>query len=285
MPETVKDRQQNQAPHTRLERAPSAHNQLRLGLALSGGAARGLAHVGVLKVLVEHGIEVHSIAGTSAGALVGGGFAAGITPAELVEMSQALRWRGVGRMTFSRGGFQTNLPFEEFIRARIPITRFEDLRIPFAAVATDLNTGDPVVMSGHGDVPFAIRASCTVPGLYVPVVDGDGRQLIDGGLVANIPIDAARALGADIIVAVDVNSEGAKFLGAPQSMLGVLMQSLILVQRTIAVRDLRYADLAIRPRVGHIRWDEMTRGEELIRAGEEAMRESVDDLKRLLEKN
>ncbi len=254
-----------------------------LGLALSGGAARGIAHVGVLKVLAEHKIPVYSVAGTSAGAMVGGAFAAGITPAQLSEMTNLIRWRGLGRLTLSRGGFQTNLPFEDLIRARLPVTRFEDLQIPFAAVATDLNTGDAVVMKEQGDVPFAIRASCTLPGLYVPVIDARGRQLVDGGLVANIPVDAARELGADIIVAVDVNAEGAKFLGTPQSTFGVLMQSLVLVQRAIAARDTARADVVIRPRIGHIRWDEMTRGNELIQAGEEAARECIDEIKRLLE--
>ncbi|HEX8653216.1 MAG TPA: patatin-like phospholipase family protein [Pyrinomonadaceae bacterium] len=254
-----------------------------VGLALSGGGARGLAHVGVLKVLEENGIPLDFIAGTSAGALVGGACAAGMSTGELEEIGRSLRWRDIGRMTLSRLGVQSNARMEEYMRARLPVTRFEDLHIPFAAVATDLHTGSAVILSGEGDLPFAIRASCAIPGWYVPVIDEHGRQLIDGGLVANIPTAAARSLGADIVIAVDVNCEGAKFLGQPQSAIGVLLQSMMVVQRTASAHQLMDADLVVRPKVGHIRWDEMTRAAELIKAGEEAARVTIERIRHLLE--
>lgn len=254
----------------------------RIGLALSGGAARGIAHLGVLKVLEEQNVPIDFIAGTSAGALVGGAVAAGIPLAELEEWARSLRWRDIGRMTLSRLGVQSNARLEELIRARFPVTRFEDLRVPFAAVATDLHTGKAVVMSNEGDVPFAIRASCALPGWYVPVVDEQGRQLVDGGLAANVPSAAARSLGADIVIAVDVNAEGARFLGPPQSAIGVLFQSIMVVQRTAAAHQWQDADLVIRPRVGHIRWDEIGRADELIKAGEEATRTTIERIKHLL---
>lgn len=130
-------------------------------------------------------------------------------------------------------------------------------------------------MQGKGDVPFAIRASCAIPGWYVPVIDEQGRQLVDGGLVANIPSDVARAMGADIVIAVDVNAEGAAFLGPSLSIISVVLQSMMVVQRTASLYQLSVADVVIKPRVGHIRWDEMTRGEELIAAGYEAGLESI----------
>ena len=259
--------------------APPAFKRPLLGLALSGGAARGVAHVGVLKVFEEHGIPVDFIAGTSAGALVGGAYAAGISLAELEDFGRSLRWRDFGRMTLSRLGVQSNARLEEYIRQRFPVTRFEDLRIPLAVVATDLHSGRAVVMKDEGDVAFAIRASCALPGWYVPVADAEGRQLVDGGLVANVPTAAARSLGAQVVVAVDVNAEGAKFLGAPHSIVGVLLQSIILVQRTSAMHQRQVADVIITPGVGHIRWDEMTRGEELLAAGERAAREVVEEIK------
>lgn len=255
----------------------------RLGLALSGGAARGVAHVGALKALAESGISVDCIAGTSAGALVAGAFAAGMPVAELEELGRALRWRDFGRVTISRLGVQSNARMEEYVRARFPVTRFEELRIPFAAVATDLHTGAAVVMRDEGDVAFAVRASCALPGWYVPVTDSEGRQLVDGGLVANIPTAVARSLGADVVVAVDVNYEGARFLGPPQSAIGVLLQSFIVVQRTAAAHQRQLADVCISPRVGHIRWDEMTRADELIAAGEEATRAALPNIRELLE--
>ena len=254
----------------------------RLALALSGGAARGFAHVGVLRSLERHKISVDMIAGTSAGALVGGAYAAGLSVAEIIALGRDLSWRNIGRMTLSRSGLQSNRLLETIVQEKFPVTRFEQMRIPFAAVATDLHTGAPVVMSGRGDVAFAIRASCAVPGLYIPVVDEHGRQLVDGGLAAIVPATAARDLGADVVVAVDVNFEGAKFLGPPQSFIGVLIQSFMIVQRTVTAAQVASADVAIRPRVGHIRWDEMKRGEELIRLGEEAADEAAEHIKNAL---
>jgi len=138
-------------------------------------------------------------------------------------------------------------------------------------------------MGGEGDLAFAIRASCCVPGWYIPVTDAQGRQLVDGGLVANIPVNYARDLGADLVIAVDVNAEGAKFLGAPHSIIGILLQTTMVVQRTAAIYQLRAANIVVRPRVGHIRWDEMARADELITAGYDAAIETIDEIRALLE--
>ncbi len=254
----------------------------RVGLALSGGAARGAAHVGVLQVFAAHGVPVDYVAGTSAGALVGGAFAAGVPLVRLAEIGRAMRWRDFGKLTFSRLGVQSNARMADYVRAHFPVTRFEEMPTPFAVVATDLRTGTPVVMRDTGDVAFAIRASCAIPGWYVPVTDEQGRQLVDGGLVANVPTEAVRALGAGIVVAVDVNDEGAKFMGPPQSAIGVLMQSFLFVQRTATAQQLRAADIVIQPKVGHIRWDEMTRADELMAAGAQAALACIPQLKTLL---
>ena|SRR5688500_4884444 len=255
----------------------------RLGLALSGGAARGLAHVGVLKVFEEHGLRFDCVAGSSAGALVGGAYAAGMSVEELERVGRTMRWRDLGRMTVSKLGVQSNAILEEYVRARFPVSRFEELPIPFAAVATDLRTGAKVVMRDEGDLGFAIRASCAVPGWYVPVTDSEGRQLVDGGLVANLPVSVVRALGAEVVVAVDVNFEGAKFLGPPASVVGVLLQSMLVVQRVAVEHQRQLADVVISPAVGHLRWDEMSRAEEFIGAGVEAARPAVAAVRELLE--
>ena len=255
----------------------------KVGLALSGGAARGIAHVGVLQALVENEIPIDLIAGTSAGALVGGAFASGLPLSELEALGRSLRWRDVGRMTMSRSGVQSNERLELYLRARLPKSRFEELPIPFAAVATELSTGKPVILRETGDVPFAIRASCAIPGWYLPVVDEQGRQLVDGGLVANVPVSVARSLGADIVIAVDVNAEGAKFLGQSLSIIGVVIQSMLVVQRIAAQAQLDAADVVITPHVGHIRWDEMGRAEELLTAGREAVVESLAEIRSVIE--
>jgi NTE family protein len=257
-------------------------NRPRIGLALSGGAARGIAHAGVLRALTEQEIPIDCIAGTSAGALVGGAFAAGMTISEMEEISLSMRWRDVGRATVSRFGAQSNARMEEYLRTRLKVTRFEDLPIPFAAVATDLKSGNAVVMRDEGDVPFAIRASCAVPGWYVPVIDSQGRQLVDGGLVSLIPVATARALDADIVIAVDVNAEGATFLGPWRSTIGIILQSALVLQRTVSQAQRQLADLVIAPRVGHIRWDQLSRGKELLAAGYEAATENIAAIKQLI---
>lgn len=263
--------------------AHSTGRRPRLGLALSGGAARGLAHVGVLKVFEEHGVRVDRVAGTSAGALVGGALAAGMSAVEIEKIGRAMRWRDLGRMTVSRLGVQSNAVMEKYVRERFPVSRFEELPTPFAAVATDLRTGAAVVMRDEGDLGFAVRASCAIPGWYVPVADAKGRQLVDGGLVANLPVSVVRALGAEVVIAVDVNSEGAKFLGPPASVLGVLLQSMLVVQRVAVEHQRQLADVVLSPAVGHLRWDELARADEFIDAGIEAARAAMPAIKELLE--
>ena len=255
----------------------------KIGLALSGGAARGMAHVGVLRALLENDIQIDCVAGTSAGSIVAGALAAGMPLEDIEEFGRKLRWRDIGRVTMSRLGVQSNERLEQYLRARLPVTQFEELRMPFAAVATDLATGAAVVLKDEGDVPFAIRASCTIPGWYVPVLDQQGRQLVDGGLVAVIPSTVTRALGADIVIAVDVNSEGATFITPSSSVIGVLLQSMMVVQKTASSYQLGMSDLVISPKVGHIRWDEMGRADELMEAGYKAGLESIPKIRAVIE--
>jgi NTE family protein len=255
----------------------------KIGLALSGGAARGMAHVGVLRALVEKKVPIDCVAGTSAGSLVGGAFATGLPLDQIEDFGRTMRWRDVGRMTVSRLGVQSNERLEQYLRERLPITRFEDLPVPFAAVATELESGAAVIMRDRGDVPFAIRASCAIPGWYVPVTDEQGRHLVDGGLVAIIPASVARSLGADIVVAVDVNADGAGFLGPTSSVVGVLLQSMLVVQKTASHYQVSMSDYVIKPKVGHIRWDEMGRSEELMAAGYEAGLQAAPEILELIE--
>jgi len=254
-----------------------------IDLGLSSGGTRGIVLVGVLRALTENGIPIDCIAGSSAGSLVGGAFAAGLSVEEIAEFGRTMRWRDIGRVTMSRLGVQSNERLEQYVRARLPITKFEELPIPFAAVATELKTGDAVVMRDKGDVPFAIRASCTIPGWYVPVIDEEGRQLVDGGLVAVVPSSITRSLGADVVIAVDVNAAGATFIGPSTSLIGVLIQSLLVVQKTASLHQLEMSDILITPQVSHIRWDEMGRGDELMAAGYAAGLESISAIKMLIE--
>jgi len=255
----------------------------RIGLALSGGAARGIAHVGVLRALVENDIPVDAIAGASAGALIGGCFATGLSIERLEQMARGFRWRHTSRLSFSRLGLQSNARMEKFLRRQLPVTRFEDLKIPMAVTVTDLLKGESIVFRETGDLPFAIRASCCVPALYVPVRDREGRFLIDGGIVNNLPITVTRDLGADIVIAVDVNFDGVRFFDRPRTALGVLMRVFGAVEQIVSDQERDTADLMIAPKVGHIRWDQTRRAEELVRIGYEAGLEAIDDIRRLID--
>src|SRR6266481_6057944 len=259
-------------------------NRPRVGLALSGGAARGIAHVGVLRALEENAIPIDAIAGASAGAMIGGAYAAGLSIAQLEAMARKFRWRHMGRLSFSRLGLHSNAPMEEFLRACLPVSRFEDLRIPFAALATDLQNGTAVVLRDTGDLTFAIRASVCLPAFYVPVRDPEGRLLVDGGLVANLPISYTRDLGAEIVIAVDVGADGARFMNRPRTALGVLTQVFVAVERIVSNQEAANADLIIAPKVGHIRWDETRRSEEFLKIGYEAGLQSIDQIKDLVER-
>ncbi|HXT62405.1 MAG TPA: patatin-like phospholipase family protein, partial [Pyrinomonadaceae bacterium] len=209
----------------------------RIGLALSGGAARGIAHVGVLRALEENQIPIDAIAGASAGALIGGSYAAGLSLDQLEVMARGFRWRRTARLSFSRLGFQTNARMETFLRQHLPVTRFEDLKIRFAALAMDLQKGTAVVFRDEGDLPFAIRASTCIPAVYTPVQDSQGRWLVDGGLVASLPISYARDFGVDLVIASDVNFDGVRFFENPKTAVGVMMHTFVAVERIVANQD------------------------------------------------
>lgn len=256
---------------------------MKIGLALSGGAARGMAHVGVLKVLLKHNIPIDFVAGTSAGALVGGAFASGLTIGQIAALAGKVRWTLLGRFAFSRFGILSTDKMRGYIRENLPVQRFEQMPIPFACVATDLNSGEAIVMKERGDLATAICASCAVPGLYVPVIGADGRQLIDGGISEIIPTATARNLGADLVIAVDVASQGVRFLDKPQTVVGVFFQSAMLMLRTVSQYQLNTADVVVRPDVKHLRWDEVGRSGEFIEAGEIAALEAIDEIKTLIQ--
>ena len=253
----------------------------RIGLALSGGAARGIAHVGVLRALEENKVPIDAIAGASAGALIGGCYAAGLSIPELVTLARGFRWRHTARLSFSRLGLQTNAKMEKFLRERLPVTRFEDLKIRFAALTMDLHKGTALVFRDEGDLPFAIRASTCIPAVYTPVRDSQGRWLVDGGLVASLPISYVRDLGVDIVIASDVNFDGARFFADPKTAMGVMAHTFVAVERIVANQDRADADLLITPKVGHIRWDQTRRADELIQAGYDAAMASMDRIKSL----
>jgi NTE family protein len=253
----------------------------KIGLALSGGAARGFAHLGVLRVLAAHGIPIDFIAGTSAGSFAGAAFACGLTADEIISFARRISWYNMTGFSFSPKGILSNAAMGNFIKLNFPFKTFEDLPIPFAAVACDLETGDEVVLK-EGDLPFAVRASCAIPGVFVPLEDERGRKLIDGGVVAPVPTKAVRKLGAEIVIAVDVISSGATYWGNPSTLLGVFFQSALMLLRTASKAHHYRADVVIIPEISHLRPDEIGKMDEFIEAGEAAALEKIEEIKKLV---
>jgi NTE family protein len=252
---------------------------LRVGLALGGGMARGCAHVGVLRELERNGIPIDLIAGTSVGSLIGGAYAAGLAPDQIEQIALAIRWSDLGRFSMSKLGFYNSERTETFIRSKFPVTTFDKLRLPFGAVATDIQSGKPVVFT-EGELPLAIRASCALPVYYTPVLV-NGRMMVDGGLVGHIPASVARTMGADLVIAVDVNSQHEP-IAMPTHILTIMAQSLAVMGRSSVGYIFKDADLVIQPDIKHVRPDDLTKAAEMIAAGEAAARQMMPRIKQLL---
>jgi len=287
----------------------------RVGLVLSGGGARGAAHVGVLKVLDEMHVPVDAIAGTSMGAVVGGLYASGMSGAEIETLIRSVNWQDAFRdrppreelgfrrkqdernflVRFALGvkdtgfvlppGLVQGQKLEQVLRnAALPVAeiqRFDRLPIPFRAIATDLETGQPVVMDS-GDLVTAMRASMSAPGVFSPA-QRDGRMLVDGGLVDNLPIDTARAMGVDVLIVVDVSfplyqrAELTSPLEVTNQAFAILIRS-----RTLEEREkLRPTDIVLDPALGRFTSADFSRVPEALRAGEESARGSAATLAKL----
>jgi NTE family protein len=250
-----------------------------VGLALGGGMARGCAHIGVLRELEKHDIPIDLIAGTSVGSLIGGAYAAGLSPDQIEKMALTISWNDLGRVTISKLGFYNSERTEEYVRKHFPVTEFEKARLPFGAVATDIQTGKMVIFT-EGSLPLAIRASCAMPIFYTPVVV-NGRMMVDGGLVGHIPASVARLMGADLVIAIDVNSQHLP-IPPPTHLFSVMSQALSVMGRTAVQYLYADADIVIRPQIEQVRPDDLSKAADMITAGEEAARRVIDKIKRSL---
>jgi NTE family protein len=255
----------------------------KIGLALSGGGARGFAHIGVLEVLIEHNIRIDMIAGSSAGSIIGGAFAAGMSVDEIATMSSKIGWTNMTRPSLSPLGLLSNAPMGHFIEREFPAATFEALRIPFAAVACDFESGEEVILKGTGDLPFAIRASCAMPGAFAPLIDKNNRLLVDGGVVSPMPTDAVQKMGADIVIAVDLTACGTTFRTRPRTALGMMFQSGMMLLRAASRNQHYKADIVIVPAIAHLRADQINKRDEFIALGEAAAREKIDQIRSLIE--
>ncbi len=250
-----------------------------IGVALGGGFARGIAHVGVLKVLEEEGIPVRCITGTSVGALIGAAYCSGLSIEELEEVALKVRFNSFARWTLSRYGFASNDRMIAFLTRTLKFKKFEELRIPLGVIATDFNTGDGVVF-GSGSLIDPVRASCAYPGMFLPV-NVNGCWYVDGMLSYPVPTVPLRQMGAERVIGVHLKGQWSEN-GAPRHLFDVIGQSFSIAQDRMSNSWRPAADLVVEPDVATFEYDDFKRADELLRAGEEAMRRALPIVRKWL---
>src|SRR3954451_17799678 len=249
----------------------------KIGLALGGGFARGIAHAGVLAAFERHGIPIHCITGVSAGSIVAAAYASGATPDEIARAGCAMRFGDVARWSLCRMGFVVSERMKRFLERLLKTYRFEDMRIPLGVLATDLCTGEPVCFRDKGDVFLPIRASCSYPGLFQPV-RCDGRLLVDGAMSMEMPASLARALGATHVISVHLPAQAPD--RAPSNVFQVVNRCFQIMQAQTEESWRRDTDLVITPDVTRIDWDGFGCGPEMLKAGEAAALSALPSVRR-----
>jgi NTE family protein len=248
---------------------------IKIGVALGGGFARGVAHIGVLEVLERERIPIELLAGTSSGSVIAAGYASGVTLADMARVAGKLRMRDLSRWTVSRLGLSTNACMDVFLRRFLRCTSFEEMRIPLLVTATEYDTGRLVVFR-DGSVCDAVRASCAYPLIFEPV-KVEGHYYLDGGLVCGVPAQPLRDSGATHVIAVELTPHWAG--GAPRNMLEILGQAVSIAIMSQANSWREVSDVIIQPDVKRIPYDGFAFAEELISAGREAAETALPKIK------
>ena len=251
-----------------------------IGLALGGGFARGMAHIGVLKVLEQEGIPVRIVAGTSVGALIGACYCSGLSIEELEHVAHSVRFTTFARWTVSRYGFASNDRMVQFLDRTLKVKTFEELRIPLGVTATDFNSGEGVVFHS-GSIIDPVRASCAYPGMFLPV-EIRGRFLIDGMLSYPVPTSPLHEMGSDRVIAVHLKGQWSKD-GAPRHLFDVIGQSFAIAQDQMSHLWRGAADVIVEPDVAGFAYDDFKRAGELVTSGEVAMRKVLPEVRKWLE--
>lgn len=250
----------------------------KIGLALGGGVARGLAHIGVLQALTDLGIEVDMIAGTSSGSIIGALFAAGYPPNGIAEVARGTVWRDLGHLVVPRHSLLGADRLERRLEMLLRGQSFADLRLPFAAICTDLYSAEKVVVNS-GPVSPAVRASCSMPGIFPPV-EWEDKLLVDGGTVENVPVPTVREMGADFVIGVDLYADIAK-VQQVEGIMGVLMRNFEIIHRFHSQADSQQADIRIEPRLAGESLIDLSRVDTYIKVGFEAAMASKKELLKL----
>jgi NTE family protein len=241
----------------------------KIGIALGGGFARGLAHIGVLRILQEEGIPIDYVAGTSVGSIVGASYCSGISAREMQEIAGIIRFKDFARWSLNKLGFCTNDRMNNFLCKIVKCKTFEELQTPLAVVATDFATGEAVVFRS-GPIVEAVRASCAYPCMFQPV-KVNGRLLVDGMLSHAVPTPPLRQMGADRVLAVHLNAHWVDTNG-PRHVFDVIGQCFSIAQAQMSCIWKRDADLVIEPNVDGFAYDGFERAKDLMLAGENSIR-------------
>ena len=260
--------------------APAPRPAAKIALVLGGGAARGFAHVGVIKALEAQGIVPDIVVGTSAGALVGGLYAAGYSGFELQKLVLQLEESQFSDWSLPDRGVLKGEALQNFVNNAVGQRTMEKFGKLLAVVATDLNSGEPIVFR-TGNTGMAIRASSSVPGLFQPV-GINGREYVDGGLVSPVPVRIARSLGADFIIAVDISARPQ--FGKTRSTIEVMLQTFAIMGQSISQRELPEADIVIRPHTPELRATDFQDRHLAVLEGEKAVAAVLPELKARLAK-
>jgi NTE family protein len=246
------------------EEAPSSAPP-RVGLALAGGFARGIAHIGVLRALKNAGIPIDVVAGTSVGALIGACYCAGVPLEEMQRIASTTTFADFGRWTPSWLGLATNQRMERYLARFTQVTTFEELTTPLAIAATDINAGVTVYYT-RGPIGPPLRGSCAYPGLFVPI-QFENRTLVDGFLTAPVPVEGTLLLGADVVIAIYLEAGS---LEHPRTAADVISRSFTIIQRHADLAWRQQADVIIEPDVKTNVWDDFTRTDDLVAVGQAA---------------
>jgi len=249
----------------------------RVGLALAGGFARGIAHIGVLRVLREAGIPIDCVAGTSVGALIGTAYCAGTPLEDMEAIGRTTSFADFGRWTPSWLGLATNQRMEKYLERLTAAKTFEELKTPLAISTSDINEGITVYYTS-GSLAQPLRASCAYPALFVPI-QYDGRTLVDGFLTAPVPVEGTLVLGADVVIAVYLDSGSDT---TPRTAADVISRSFNIIQRHAEVAWRQQADLIIEPEVREYAWDDFSKTPELVNAGEVATMKLLPEIRALV---
>ena len=237
-----------------------------IALALGGGGAKGFAHIGVIKVLESHGIKPKIVTGTSAGSFVGSLYASGKSPYQLQHIALTFKESDIRDLTLNRQGFIAGQKLQDFVNQHVANKPIEKFPIRFAAVATRLDNGRKADFI-KGNAGQAVRASCSIPNVFVPATIG-GTQYVDGGMVSPIPVQTAKAMGADLVIAVDISARPTG--NQPVSMWGLLDQTLNIMGQQSINQELAQANIVIQPKVGHIGTLDLKASNQTILEGEKA---------------